>query len=202
MNKIWDVILKKKKNRDLNALPGLSLHWPQMFQIKKRCNQWNENLMNLSEGPKTVFRELLAGSRVQMIQALKRSPIRFPTIQAKRGVWVSERETRRIKFLHWMIPTTQTDQIQFNSIQVMVDQKDSLSQSLSKSCPLLHISNSFHLLKKKKKKKQNSNFNFTFKPVNPIKHTHLITTLSLSLSLSLTPISKYSHMISIGYTLF
>ena len=142
--------------------------------------------MNLSEGPKTVFRELLAGSRVQMIQARKRSPIRFPTIQAKRGVWVSERETRRIKFLHWMIPTTQTDQIQFNSIQVMVDQKDSLSQSLSKSCPLLHISNSFHLLKKKKKKKQNSNFNFTFKPVNPIKHTHLITTLSLSLSLSLS----------------
>ena len=148
--------------------------------------------MNLSEGPKTVFRELLAGSRVQMIQALKRSPIRFPTIQAKRGVWVSERETRRIKFLHWMIPTTQTDQIQFNSIQVMVDQKDSLSQSLSKSCPLLHISNSFHLLKKKKKKKQNSNFNFTFKPVNPIKHTHLITTLSLSLSLPFQNIATWS----------
>ena len=199
MNKIWDVILKKKKNRDLNALPGLSLHWPQMFQIKKRCNQWNENLMNLSEGPKTVFRELLAGSRVQMIQALKRSPIRFPTIQAKRGVWVSERETRRIKFLHWMIPTTQTDQIQFNSIQVMVDQKDSLSQSLSKSCPLLHISNSFHLLKKKKKKKTEFQFQLHIQ-TSQSNQTYPFN--NNSLSLSLTPISKYSHMISIGYTLF
>ena len=89
---------------------------------KKRCNQWNENL-NMREGPKTVFRELwrVHAYKLQTIQALKRSPIRFPTIQAKRGVceWVRERLD---EFLNSNIECSQQPKLtKFNSIQSRSD---------------------------------------------------------------------------------
>ena len=100
--------------------------------------------------------------------------------------WVRERLDELNSYIEW---SQQPKLTKCNSIQFNSSHGRSERFFVTVSEQVLSITSHFEFLpslKKKKKKKQNSNFNFTFKPVNPIKHTHLITTLSLSLSLSLS----------------
>ena len=106
--------------------------------------------------------------------------------------WVRERLDELNSFIEW---SQQPKLTKFNSIQFNSSHGRSERFFVTVSEQVLPITSHFEFLpslKKKKKKKQNSNFNFTFKPVNLIKHTHLITTLSLSLSLPFQNIATWS----------